>query len=548
MKVEETASEEISAPVSEAKVVEAVAEVAEIEPEEIPVPVSEASVEEVVAEIAAAEPEEVPAPVSEVTVEETVTEVVTIVSEIKVEETVTEIAAPADEAKVEEPVAEIPAGTEEEETPLTLHEKKFDLLQVVESVIEKVEKAYAENKKQKAVEEAPAEAELPVASEEPALEVEALTQVNEDIRPEAMPIAQIVEEASPEPVTEEAEAPVASEEVTQIVELTEKVTVEVSNSLADDLSEEELAQRNETRRAPAWLKIKAEKKIEEKVTTDENGIQQEVTQVESVTVLSEIPQEASVSDTVEKMEIVETYTDPLAAQLTTEPSLSEEPIHSEATEQIEVPAKQEAEAEAQEPVAAEESAVAEEVSVASDEETLEAAYEEYLKDSAEPAALKDHVDALQDDTPLTKVGKNGEVRIAMDTKNAHVWNELGNIYLNAGTFDEAIASYSKAIELDRQFAWPYSNLALAYVQKGRFAEAILLYQRGIELFTSDRDKAVTWNRLGNVYRRIHDYKNAIASYQTADELDPENATLSLRNSFGLLEKMYSDSKPAYAPQ
>ena len=182
----------------------------------------------------------------------------------------------------------------------------------------------------------------------------------------------------------------------------------------------------------------------------------------------------------------------------------------------------------------------------SEEEVAELAYEEYLKDMAEPASsLTDHVDEIQGEAPVTKVSKNGEVRIAMDTKNAHVWNELGNIYLNAGTCDDAITSYSKAIELDRHFAWPYSNLALAYVQKGRFAEAILLYQRGIELFTSDRDKAITWNRLGNVYRRINDYANAIASYQTADELDPENATLSLRSSFGLLGNMYSDSKPAY---
>jgi len=85
---------------------------------------------------------------------------------------------------------------------------------------------------------------------------------------------------------------------------------------------------------------------------------------------------------------------------------------------------------------------------------------------------------------------------------------------------------------------------LAYVQKERFAEAILFYQRGIELFTSDKDKAITWNRLGNVYRRINDYSTAIASYQTADELDPENATLSLRSSFGLLGNKFSDSKPA----
>jgi tetratricopeptide (TPR) repeat protein len=188
---------------------------------------------------------------------------------------------------------------------------------------------------------------------------------------------------------------------------------------------------------------------------------------------------------------------------------------------------------------AEETVPAEETS-----ESTEAAYEEYLKDVVEPTAiLSDHVDDIHGEKPLTKVSENGEVRIVMDTKNAHVWNELGNVYLNSGAYEDAIAAYSKAIELDRSFAWPYSNLALAYVQKERFAEAILLNQRAIELFTSDKDKAVTWNRLGNVYRRMNDYDNAIAAYQTADELDPENATLSLQSSFGLLGNIQPEQKP-----
>ena len=121
-----------------------------------------------------------------------------------------------------------------------------------------------------------------------------------------------------------------------------------------------------------------------------------------------------------------------------------------------------------------------------------------------------------------------------DTKNAHVWNELGNVYFNTGAYEEAVVAYGKAIELDDWFAWPYSNLALVYVQKEKYAEAIQLYQRSIELFTSDKDKAITWNRLGNVYRRLTDYENAIASYQRADELDPNNATRSLRSRFSLL--------------
>jgi len=171
----------------------------------------------------------------------------------------------------------------------------------------------------------------------------------------------------------------------------------------------------------------------------------------------------------------------------------------------------------------------------------EAAYEEYLIDVSEPAQYLE-TNENSSEQPFTEITPDGEVRIAMDTKNAHVWNELGNVYLNSGDYDDAIASYGKAIELDQYFAWPYSNLALAYVQKGSFAEAILLYQRGLELFATDKDKAITWNRLGNVYRRLGDYPNAIAAYQTADELDPENATLSLRSNFGLLGNVFADQK------
>ena len=116
---------------------------------------------------------------------------------------------------------------------------------------------------------------------------------------------------------------------------------------------------------------------------------------------------------------------------------------------------------------------------------------------------------------------------------------------NAGSYEDAISAYNRAIELDGWFAWPYSNLALAYVQKEKYGEAVLLYQRSIELFSSDKDKAITWNRLGNVYRRLNDYDNAIASYQRADELDPNNATRSLRSRFSLLGSFNLDQSPSF---
>jgi tetratricopeptide (TPR) repeat protein len=219
-----------------------------------------------------------------------------------------------------------------------------------------------------------------------------------------------------------------------------------------------------------------------------------------------------------------------------------------------------------EPQVAEASPVTEETNILEQEEAVSselvpaasvpqhAAYEEFLKDDGNilntlAVAEPDQTSSVQElpipAEPATKIDASGEFHLEMDTKNAHVWNELGNVYFNNGAVDDSIVAYSKAIELDRWFAWPYSNLALAYVQKGRFAEAVLLYQRSIELFTGEKDKAISWNRLGNVYRRMNDYDNAIAAYQRADELDPDNTTLSLQSRFSLLGSYQLEQNASY---
>ncbi|HAV78098.1 MAG TPA: hypothetical protein DCX53_12180, partial [Anaerolineae bacterium] len=168
----------------------------------------------------------------------------------------------------------------------------------------------------------------------------------------------------------------------------------------------------------------------------------------------------------------------------------------------------------------------------------------FVDEPAYDAFLTQAIDPVLEDQE--KFSPPVELKADPDTKNAHVWNELGNVYFNTGAFEEAVTAYSKAIELDDWFAWPYSNLALVYVQKEKYTEAILLYQRSIELFSSDKDKAITWNRLGNVYRRLNDYDNAIACYQRADELDPNNATRSLRSRFSLLGSLSLEETPSVA--
>src|SRR5258706_15909544 len=76
------------------------------------------------------------------------------------------------------------------------------------------------------------------------------------------------------------------------------------------------------------------------------------------------------------------------------------------------------------------------------------------------------------------------------------WNELGNLYFISGAYEPAIHAYARSIELDRGFGRPYSNMALAFVHTGKYVDAIELYHRSIELLTDDKEKAITWNRLG----------------------------------------------------
>lgn len=102
-----------------------------------------------------------------------------------------------------------------------------------------------------------------------------------------------------------------------------------------------------------------------------------------------------------------------------------------------------------------------------------------------------------------------------------LWNELGNLYFMSGAYNQAIHAYNRSIQLDGGFGRPYSNLALAYVQQGKYSEAIDLYRRSIELLIDDDEKAISWNRLGNVYRHLKDYQRAVVAYQRADELNPE---------------------------
>lgn len=103
--------------------------------------------------------------------------------------------------------------------------------------------------------------------------------------------------------------------------------------------------------------------------------------------------------------------------------------------------------------------------------------------------------------------------------DALLWNELGNIYLKIGAPEEAIAAYTKAIELNPDSGWLYCSLGHAYYLTGEFGRALFLYRKSIQIMDTPEKQAEVWNKIGDAYRALKDTENAIQAYKKANDLD-----------------------------
>lgn len=121
-----------------------------------------------------------------------------------------------------------------------------------------------------------------------------------------------------------------------------------------------------------------------------------------------------------------------------------------------------------------------------------------------------------------------ESNFARNENNTHlnvtgdpaVWTERGNHFFAKSELEKADAAYQRAIELDGSFGWAYCNTALVCFMQGKHIDALAFYTRALDLLKLDTEKAVCWNGLGNVYRRIGNYEKALDAFQQASILDP----------------------------
>lgn len=109
--------------------------------------------------------------------------------------------------------------------------------------------------------------------------------------------------------------------------------------------------------------------------------------------------------------------------------------------------------------------------------------------------------------------------LASDPKNPILMNYLGNGYLDKGNLVEAEKLYIEAIRTVPTFANPYNNLASVYMLSRKYEEALATYQKA--LVYSDEKASIFYNT-GMCYKNMKDNENAKKYFQKALDLEPSN--------------------------
>ena len=144
----------------------------------------------------------------------------------------------------------------------------------------------------------------------------------------------------------------------------------------------------------------------------------------------------------------------------------------------------------------------------------------------------EHIDGLARRALIHRRLNQNELELADWTKvvrldpkyaNGHPWTYKGMVELTLGNSDEAIKSFTNAIDLEAQFL-RYRNRATAYAIQSKIELALADFKKAAEL---DPKHQETWTNVGSTQMRLGLAKEAIAAFTTAIAINPESAADSL---------------------
>ena len=105
-------------------------------------------------------------------------------------------------------------------------------------------------------------------------------------------------------------------------------------------------------------------------------------------------------------------------------------------------------------------------------------------------------------------------------REAAIHNNWGLAYYEKGNYDCAIEEYTKAIELNPNYAIAYNNRGVTYAKKSKYDRAVEDFNMAINL---KPNYVHAYNNRGLAYRGKGDFDRAIEDYTKAIQLKPDYA-------------------------
>jgi len=110
--------------------------------------------------------------------------------------------------------------------------------------------------------------------------------------------------------------------------------------------------------------------------------------------------------------------------------------------------------------------------------------------------------------------------LEINPRLAEAYNNIGNALRGLGRLDEAMASYRQALAINPDLAMVHNNLGTALYDLGRFAEATVSYRSALQ---AQPHFAAAHNNLGNTLRALGRLEEALTCFRQALEVKHDYA-------------------------
>ena len=100
------------------------------------------------------------------------------------------------------------------------------------------------------------------------------------------------------------------------------------------------------------------------------------------------------------------------------------------------------------------------------------------------------------------------------------YHNLANSLQESGQFDNAVAAYKKAIELNPDFSWSYHSLGDVLLKLEKWEEAVAAYKKAVEL---NPDFSWSYHNLGDALLKLRRWEEAAAAYRCEIALNSDFA-------------------------